>query len=352
MKNNERIELLDELLRNKQYPNYERFNTLLEDTYGENGYSKRSFERDIKTIKEKLEVRFPTIEEALIKYNTIKTGYEYLDGYSIYTNLSKSEKANIVELAKFLELNPQLLSPKHTALFQKIKGISIEHQLSEKHEEMRWAPVQLIEQGKRAGQDYFEIILNYIQNLQPISIQYQSLSRGKTHNHKILPLLLKEHIGSWYTGWYLLAYPIQDQGNKKPIELDDLIVFALDRIKDIEIIDTRLRPKINKSFNPQDFFKDIFGIVRYNLNKPASKPQKVILESKSDWAYFYLKQYDIHPSQKIIVDDQDEHYLKIELFVEINIDLILLLLKQRTEIRALRPVRLVNEIMKMSNSEY
>lgn len=352
MKSNERIEILDELLRNKQYPNYDKFNSLLEDEYGENGYSKRTFERDIKAIREKLEIRFPTIDEPLIKYNSIRTGYEYLEGYSIYTNLSKSEKANIVELAKFLELNPQLLSPKHTALFQKIKGISIEHKLSEKHELMKWAPVQLIEQGKRAGQDYFEIILNYIQNLQPISIQYQSLSRGKTHQHKILPLLLKEHIGSWYTGWYLLAYPIPNEGNKRPIELDDLIVFALDRIKDIEIIDSRLRPKINKNFNPHDFFKDIFGIVRYNLNKPASKPQKVVLESKSDWAYFYLKQYDIHPSQKIIEDDNETHYLKIELYVEINIDLILLLHKQRTEIRALKPAKLVREIINMGGGSY
>lgn len=349
MRSFERIELLDELLRNKTYPNYASFNDLLMEEHGEHSYSKRSFERDIKEIKEKLEIRFPTIEEPLIKFNAIKKGYEYLDGYSIYTNLSKHEKANIVELAKFLELNPQLLSQRYYALFQKIKGLAIEHQLSEKHPQLTWSPVQLIEQGKRAGQDYFESMLQHIQNLQPISIQYQSLQRGKTHEHKILPLLLKEHMGAWYTGWYLLAYPLPKENKNKAVELDDLIVFALDRIKSVDVLSTNLRPKIKKSFNPHDFFKNIFGIVRYNLMKPASTPQKIILESKSDWAYYYLKQYKIHPSQKTITDDAEKHYLKIELFVEINIDLVLLLHKQRGEIRVLKPVRLVREVDKYAN---
>src|SRR5690606_9756840 len=136
------------------------------------------------------------------------------------------------------------------------------------------------------------------------------------------------------------------------IELDDLIVFALDRIKSITDLDKRLIPKINKSFNPHDYFKNVFGIVRYNLNKPASKPQKVILESKSDWAYYYLKQYKIHPSQKVITDKPEEQYLKIELFIEINIDLILLLHKQRTEIRVIKPNKLINEIIGFGINEY
>lgn len=348
MKNYERIELLDELLRNKRYPNYGSFVEILEQSFGEYSYSKRSFERDIKEIREKLEIRFPTMEEELLRYNALKGGYEYLDGYSLYTNLSKNERANIVELAKYLELNPQLLSPKHTALFQKIKGLSIEHQLSEKHEQMHWSPVQLIEEGKRAGQDYVEPLLGYIQNLQSIEIDYQSLSRNNVHEHKILPLLLKEHVGPWYTGWYLLAYPLPRDGARGTVEINSLIVFALDRIKNIRELQNIPLPKINKTFKPQDYFKNVYGIMRNNLGNRTIKPEKVQLESKSDWAYYYLKQYKIHPSQKILADDKEKRYLKIELTVEINVDLILLLHKQRGEIRVLKPVRLVREVDELS----
>ena len=145
--------------------------------------------------------------------------------------------------------------------------------------------------------------------------------------------MVKEYNNGWYTGWYLLGFPVTETNRKITLDIKPLRLLALDGIKEVVPLDLRLEIVVAKGFNPSDYFQNSMGIIRSNL-KVDLKPEVIILETiKGSWIYDYIKEYPIHKSQHIIEDDIQKRKLKFKIKVEVDDDLKRFLMKYSDEIK-------------------
>lgn len=347
MKSHERLYLLDRLIREKKYPNRDEINAILE-SQGAEEISERQFLRDIRDLKDKIHERFPRENDDLLTYNRIKKGYQYKEGYSAFAEFSRQEIKSLADVMDQLKNFKHLfLGTESLGIYEKIKALSIEQEYEKGNDLIHWSPVALIKEGERKGQEHFDDIIKHIQNRETIKINYRKLD-GSFKEHHCLPLLIKEYNSGWYTGWYLLALPIKATQSFYLASMNDLIVYALDRIE--EISKSKLDPKIkiNKSFNPHAYFDHVFGIIRNNLNQNGStKVEKVQIETtEQNWIYDYVLKYPLHHSQHIVKKDEKRKYLKFSIDIEVDTELENYLFKHSAELRVLKPISLRNSIKK------
>lgn len=347
MKSHERLYLIDRLLREKKFPNLKSVNEILNNV-GSDELSERQFLRDISELKNKLQIRFPKETDDLLFFNRTKKGYQYKEGYSAFTEFSRQEIRSLTDVMDQLKNFKHLfLGTESLGIYEKIKALSIEQEYEKGNNLIHWSPVALIKEGERKGQEHFDEIIKFIQNRETIKINYRKLD-GSFKEHHCLPLLIREYNSGWFTGWYLLALPIKPKEPFYLANLNDLIVYALDRIE--EISKSKLNPKIeiNKSFNPHEYFNHVFGIIRNNLGQNNSpKAEKVHLETtENNWIYDYVIKYPIHQSQHIIKKHENNKYLKFSIEIEVDKEFENYLFMHSSELRVIKPVYLREKIKK------
>jgi len=205
-----------------------------------------------------------------------------------------------------------------------------------------WKPVSLINDGIFAGRVNYAVILSSIQKRQLISANHHKIdSPTKSKKIRLLPLLLKEYSNGWISGWYLLAYEMTSNAPFRWPALNELRVYALDRLDKISPIEDYYVPDPPKGYNPSDYFKDSLGVHRINLNKPDLAPERIVLKTvEGSWINPYLKAYPIHTSQHITKDDPINKQLEIELKLEIDMELQSFLIKYSKDIEVLEPKKL------------
>lgn len=162
-----------------------------------------------------------------------------------------------------------------------------------------------LEKRKSAGNQHFYGILHAIKNRQQLEITYQSYWDTKSSVKKLEPYLLKE----FKNRWYLIA---------KDTIKNALRTYGLDRIKEINI--SKKKYSYPASFIAKNHFKDSFGIIRKDSNKPV---QNVVL-SFSPYQGKYLKSLPLHSSQEVLTDNQDQFIIKLHIYVTYDFEMELL----------------------------
>ena len=298
-------------------------------------YSERSFSRDIKALKEKLAERYPSLEETdgdLIRYSKSENRFYYIrDDISAFPSFSEKE---LDQIASIIDFNKHLFTGGNgNGIVNKLRAISLENNLIRHEEIANWPAIELINEGDRSGSEHVKFLVDAIAGKQIIEISHKGLAASsKSKMVTGLPLLIKEYNNGWYTGWYLLFQEIVEGETR--ISLDQLRLFALDRMDAVRLGRSQKKPRIHPDFRPSDYFKHSLGLFR-----GAQEAEKIILQVHADsWIKEYLPKYPIHPSQKQI-DSQ-----LFELILEINQDVENFLLRYATELQVIEPLRLRNQL--------
>lgn len=324
MKQWKRLQILDGLIREGHYPNWGKLRKD-DPNKGESVWdSKRTFEEDIRTLKNELADLYTNIplDEHLL-YSKKKSGYKY---HSDVTGLRDFKISDLKAVALIAQ---QLLNFKHFIISDTIQKSlerlnSYAKVLSYDRDEKKigWEPVEFIQEGKKEGHEHFETVLKAIYELREIVLEHHGYGNDSTTNKRwtVLPLLLKE----WNNSWYLLALGDIPNGKLK-LSIDKLRIFGLNRINKIVVSDKVYKDKITNldSFKPATYWKDIYGINNPNLIKKADNTaHKIVLSTKEGWLCGYLKKNPIHPTKEIIKNGPESPELKIQIKCKINPELI------------------------------
>ena len=175
--------------------------------------------------------------------------------------------------------------------------------------------------GSLRGYELLECLLYAIKNHRLIKFSYEKYITGEKNEYTLQPLLLKE----FQTRWYLVG--IRD-------DIQKLRVFGIDRISEIETTKKTFKPK--RGFNPLDMFRHTIGI-----NSTENEPQLIEL-SFTKLQGNYVKALPWHYSQKILLDNEEE--LRIELFVNPNLEFKQRIMATGAAVKVLKPQWLADEI--------
>lgn len=124
-----------------------------------------------------------------------------------------------------------------------------------------------------------------------IQFDYKKFNNDDSKVVRLEPHLLKEDRHRWYIIGRLSQYP------------DPTTTYALDRMTNIHLLDEKFSPV---KFNYDDYFKYSFGITVTNED-----PVEVCL-SFTPAQGMYLKTLNLHPSQKEIMDNEEEYVISIQ----------------------------------------
>lgn len=314
-------------------------------------FSDRTFLRDIQNLKEIIKERYPTLEDKygeLLIYSRLDKSYRYVkEGISAFPSLSENE---LNQLASVIQINKHLFTDGNgEALVSKLTAISLESNISKYNELLPWGAIQLINEGNRSGSNYFKLLLECIYSKSVIEITHKGLlGSSKAKNTNALPFLIKEYNNGWYTGWYLLLQEIKVGENIIHPNINNLRLYALDRIENIKKTNIKVKLDIPFNFNPASYFDNCLGITRNNILNSNLKAEKVYLKTRSNsWLADFLLKYPIHRSQKKVSFNENTKELELELFLEINNELESFLIKYSEQLIVLSPVKLKDHIYSM-----
>lgn len=179
----------------------------------------------------------------------------------------------------------------------------------------------LPERNRHSGSEMLPEIYRAIKSSEKIEFDYQNYRRGNSiHHHIISPHYLKEDQHRWYV--------ISKDG-------DQIRIFALDRIKNLEISGETF--SYDKSFDADSLFCDSFGI----WADPSMQTEDIELRYDPLDGNF-IQSVPLHPSQKIIVDNDEE--FRISLRVKITNDFVMAILSRSRSVEVIRPITLRKRI--------
>ncbi len=174
-----------------------------------------------------------------------------------------------------------------------------------------------------------------IRNKNVIQLQYRKFQDEKTREVEVSPHLLKEYNNRWF----LIV---------TPVEGDNILTFALDRIIDFKEIYTS--PYIDPPEDLTERYEDIIGIT-YN-----DTPLQKVIFWVSDISKDYVLTKPLHPSQTQIRNDREIRlrseysYLNGGLFFSINCKENYELIRELTsfgpELLVLSPEHIITQIQK------
>jgi hypothetical protein len=351
----QRVKLLDARIVSNGIVNYDTFKEyLLDKDYLIGNYVKRTFERDIEFLREKLRNKYPELHEEnngkLLLFNKDDDNYYYLtinlNGMGICA-FSEITEDDFDDFIKILRYNPDFFKSESKLIYRKIEATILENHEYDQSK-IAWNPRTLLEIGLKEGQQNFSKMLDCILELKPVKVKHYKMADGKVNDRQFLPLLLKELNSGWNIGWYLLVTHFKEGDKEINVDLKSLSLYSLDTLSEITPINQKIKINIPENFDPNDYFKNaIVGLTRQNRNNPEYAPEKVILKvlPKQDWVYIYLEKYHLHHSQVI-------NYKKntVELFVELDKDLEIFLKKYCDVFVVEEPISLRNKLKETFNN--
>jgi len=172
------------------------------------------------------------------------------------------------------------------------------------------------------GQEFLQPLLKAIQAKTAIEIRYKPFTMEETLTILLHPYFLKEYNSRWY------LFGLEHDPRR-------LVNLALDRMIDMQPSDAVFIP--NRVIDPAQYFNDIIGVT-YNQ---GVKKEKVILCFTKDRVP-YVKTKPIHPSQKIVSEDNESTTISIEVIP--NKELIREILSFGSDVKVVGPGAVANEI--------
>ena len=144
-------------------------------------------------------------------------------------------------------------------------------------------------------------LYNYIVHKQTLRIIYQPFNARKPMEYILCPYLLKEFRNRWFLF-----------GSKASNLL--LYNLPLDRIISVEPSDVPFRE--NPDFDSEHFFDDVIGVSKNIDNKPRCVKFWATSEQSN-----YIKTKPLHPSQKLLSENPEDHSCIFQIEVVINFEM-------------------------------
>jgi predicted DNA-binding transcriptional regulator YafY len=279
----ERISWLLNFLKYKAYPSKKQIINHLAEK--EIYLTERSFERDLKTIRELFFID--------VEYNRFKNGY-YINTESFS---DFSEWVQVFELVN----NYQVLNETLIQLTSNCQFIDFDRSTL------------------KLNPEFLKLILKAIINKQYIQFEYTNYQTNAVKSVVLQSVLLKEFQNRWY------VCGCEDNGVFKS--------YGIDRITNLVLINEFFSPTIK---NPKELFDQIIGLTleEYSL-------EQVIL-SFHPLQGKYIKSQPLHSSQQILIEDEIE--IRIAIRVIPNYELEEQILKHGERVKVIEPQWLREEI--------
>ena len=164
-----------------------------------------------------------------------------------------------------------------------------------------------------SGRYYLDIITTAMRENRQITIDYKDFFGNNIQGLKINPYFIR----LFKRRWYVLALVPQEKV---------IYRFGLDRIKSIEIQDTKF--KYPKDFSPEFFFQDFFGVFH------DAEPLKIRLKAYKEKPN-YLRSLPLHYSQREVESNND--YTIFEYKIAPTYDFIQEILSHGNQLEVLSP---------------
>lgn len=278
------------------------------------GISKRTIQLDIQNMRsEKLGYHAPIIV-------TDKKYYSYEEkNYSI-TNTPITDQ-DLGTLNEVLHILKQFNGFNY---FQELNGMvtKLEDKLyKQQHKGKSYIDFEKNELLK--GLQHIDPLHKAIIHKKTIEISYQSFKATKPQTIVFYPYLLKEYRNRWF----ILG---KNKGAKT------VMILALDRIEHFKEISEKYE---KADFDVNTYFDDVIGVSKMT----TQKPQLIILKIANEDAPYILTK-PLHPSQKIIKQEEDGHIFSINVIW--NFELEREILGFGEQIQVLSPNRLSRRMQK------
>ena len=180
----------------------------------------------------------------------------------------------------------------------------------------------LAEHHRPPHSDYMVTLLATIRERHPIQFVYEDYRKATTYPvERACPHYLKESQGRWY----LLAF---NDGKLKS--------YAVERISDLYILEPETFTR-RMNIDVAELYRDCYGI----WNDPRMPIEDIEL-SYSPLDGRFLKSLPLHPSQRILVDNDQE--FRIALRLRITNDFVMALLARSNSLTVLKPESLRNRV--------
>lgn len=265
----------------KEYIENETESLRLNDDDLEIAFSQRTFQRDIKEIKNLFGIE--------IEYSRTNGGYFIADRETVNPNFQRM--IEVYDVLNILNMSDDL---KNVVTFEKRSSL---------------------------GTENFYGIIHAIKNRNYIEFNYTKFTDDKQTTRKVKPLGLKESQGRWYL--------ISEEGETK------IKTFGLDRISHLDILRHRFAGAAKIDLDKM--FQNSFGVIG-----SSNKPVEVIL-SFSAFQSNYVKTLPLHASQEIIFENKKE--MQARYLIDITPDFVMEILRLGDEVKVIKPLSLQKEII-------
>ncbi len=278
-------------LKAKPYSSYEELSKYIEnkvdnmqmrDDTLDIGFSKRTFQRDIREISNVFGID--------IEYSKSAGGY--------FINQSEMENLNFQRMME---------------TFDVFNSLRLAQDLS---------PYIQLEKRRPQRTENLYGLLHAVQNRWKIKFSYQKFWEEEKSERVTDPYVLKE----FKNRWYILAKDNNDGRVKS---------FALDRMSSLEI--TNVTFVLPANYSAEESYRYCFGIISPN----DENPQEIIL-SFDAFQGKYIKTLPLHETQQVLKDNEEE--LQIKLHLHVTHDFLMELLSFGSNVKVLKPELLANEV--------
>jgi predicted DNA-binding transcriptional regulator YafY len=183
----------------------------------------------------------------------------------------------------------------------------------------------LFAEKRKTGTHHLLFLMDAIQKRLRIQFEYEKYTE-KFHSTRLVdPYFLKE----FKNRWYLIGKDKDDNKIKS---------FGLERITNL--ITTNSVFDYPKNFNPEEYYKDCYGI----FHLADVEPEEVILSFKPLKGK-YIESQKIHDSQELIKSTADDY--RIRLKVQITYDFIMEIISHGNEVKVIKPTSLKNKVIRL-----
>ena len=292
-----RYMLIVKRLKAKPYSSYQELQDYIESQIAyqdedalQTGFSKRTFQRDLKDIKQ--------LYGLDITFSVKHKGYCINEGEGENISFQRMMEAFDV----FTSLN---LAQEATPYLQ-------------------------LENRRPQGTEHLHGLLYAIQNRYRIKFQYQKFWEDIITDRATEPYALKE----FKNRWYVLVKDCKDNNMK---------TFGLDRMTNLEI--TNQKFTFPRNYDVSERFLFCFGIT----NPEDEEPEEIIL-SFTPVQGKYVKTLPLHETQQILIDNKSE--LRLKLTLRYTHELLMELLSFGSNMKVLQPQWLADEIKEEHKKAY
>ena len=318
-----RYKTIDRMLRNGRRATLQELidacSDALYEAYGYGDVSRRTIQHDIQEMRYSRELGY----YAPIKVVDRKF-YKYAEhDYSI-TDVPLSEE-DMRQLSEAVGLLKQMSSFKGFDDVEDVVNRLEDHLASMRYQS---EPVILLEGNERLrGLEHITPLHDAIIERRPVTITYKSFQWQESQRFNFSPCILKEFRNRWFIfGWR------HDSPEQR------LLNLALDRIEEISPAPKKEHYVKDKSFRPQQYFKDIIGVTR-NMDDQVQHIEFQV--SAQQVPYVITK--PLHQSQKEISRMEDGSVV-FSIDVIPNFELERDLLGYGESITVISPVHLVEKL--------